>query len=102
MSGPIYHIIGAEVGAKARQLLARHEHMIAQINHARSEVSALVEHGYTTPAAREKFSPYFTRFADGAAQTIDGLTGIAEYLKIVVDAFGELDTNLGTAFDKKS
>ncbi|MDA2803763.1 WXG100 family type VII secretion target [Nocardiopsis suaedae] len=61
----------------------------------KNKVEGLIADGYSTPAAQQKFQPFFEEFHSGFEQVNDGLEGISKYVKQVGDTFSDTDQKLG-------
>jgi WXG100 family type VII secretion target len=68
-----------------------------KLSEVRSKIQNLLSDGYRTPAAQQKFQPYFDQFAKGFDQVNQSLQGIGQYVKNVGDAFDSTDTQLGSS-----
>ncbi|MBT2398717.1 WXG100 family type VII secretion target [Streptomyces sp. ISL-100] len=59
-----------------------------------SYVADLVANGYTTRKGSQAFEDSFKEFSKGAKDTIEGLTGMADFLKNAAKAYEDLDEEL--------
>ncbi|WP_434594671.1 WXG100 family type VII secretion target [Streptomyces sp. A5-4] len=57
-------------------------------------IEGLVKNGYTTSKGSQAFEDSFKEFTKGAKDTIEGLTGMAEFLKNAAKAYEDLDDEL--------
>lgn len=62
----------------------------------KGKVDGLIADGYNTPAAEDKFRPFFEDFAEGFEQVNEGLEGISKYVQQVGDTFSSTDEELGS------
>jgi WXG100 family type VII secretion target len=65
-----------------------------------SLVRELVSGGFVTDGASKQFESSYEEFNTGATQTIDGLTGMASYLKTASQTFSDVDSQLASALNK--
>ncbi len=60
-------------------------------------VDNLVESGYVTSKSSKAFQESFDDFKKGASQMMEGLEGLAKYLKTAADQFEQVDEQLAKA-----
>lgn len=68
-----------------------------KLTEVRGKIQNLLSDGYRTPAAQQKFQPFFDEFAKGFDQVNQSLQGIGQYVKSVGDAFDSTDNQLGSS-----
>lgn len=68
-----------------------------KLNEVQGKIQSLLADGYSTPAAQQKFQPFFDEFAKGFQQVNQALQGIAQYVKTVGETFDSADTQLGSS-----
>ncbi|GLZ81188.1 hypothetical protein Afil01_59950 [Actinorhabdospora filicis] len=95
---PEFYIDSAETESTSASLQSKFHDLVNTINMAKSDVDALIANGYKTPAAEQKFGPYFAEFHQGVQKVLEGLDGISQYVKAVGTAFEGTDTELAKNF----
>jgi WXG100 family type VII secretion target len=81
----------------AQQLQTGEQGIQADLARLKSLIDNLVASGYVTESSSKQFEASYTEFNQGATQTIDGLTGMGQYLTSAAQAFQETDTGLASA-----
>lgn len=66
----------------------------------RSLVSDLVAGGYVTDKSSKVFDTSYEDFNKGARQTVEGLTGMGEYLNAAAQALSDTDEQLAAQLNK--
>ena len=66
----------------------------------RSLVSDLVAGGYVTDKSSKVFDASYEDFNKGARQTVEGLTGMGEYLNAAAQALSDTDEQLAAQLNK--
>jgi WXG100 family type VII secretion target len=92
---PNYAVNSDETASTSQALLNDFSQLQDKLNEVKGKISGLLANGYSTPAAQQKFSPFFDEFAKGFQQINDSLQGIGQYVKSVGDAFSQTDDQLG-------
>ncbi|TQN27506.1 WXG100 family type VII secretion target [Haloactinospora alba] len=90
-----YKVDSDQTEETSSSLKADFEEFEERLENIKSKVDGLLEDGYATPKAEEKFSPFFKQFQDGFKDVNEGLKGISEYLDAVGKKFQETDDELG-------
>ncbi|TFE37097.1 WXG100 family type VII secretion target [Streptomyces sp. ICN441] len=93
---PSYNVNSDETASTSQALLADFSQLQDKLNEVRTKITNLLANGYSTPAAQQKFSPFFDEFAKGFEQVNQGLQGIGQYVRSVGDAFDQTDNQLGS------
>jgi WXG100 family type VII secretion target len=93
---PDFAVNSDETASTSAALLNDFTELQDKLNQVRSKVQALLAQGYRTPAAQQKFEPFFEEFSKGFEQVNQGLEGIGQYVKAVGDAFQQADEQLGS------
>jgi WXG100 family type VII secretion target len=78
-------------------LLNDFSELTQKLSEVRGKVQSLLSDGYQTPAAQQRFQPFFDQFAKGFDQVNQSLQGIGQYVKTVGDTFDQTDTQLGAS-----
>ncbi|MEV7289118.1 TIGR04197 family type VII secretion effector [Streptomyces sp. NPDC093252] len=73
----------------------QYQQALALLEEINRELDNLVATGYRTETSEQKFIPFYQQFNKSCEQTMEGLRGIAQYVKGVGDGFGELDRTMG-------
>lgn len=93
---PNYNVNSDETSSTSQALLNDFSQLQDKLNEVRGKITSLLANGYSTPAAQQKFSPFFDEFAKGFEQVNQGLQGIGQYVRSVGDAFDQTDSQLGS------
>jgi WXG100 family type VII secretion target len=93
---PDYKINSDETASTSQALLNDFTQLQDKLTEVRGKIQSLLANGYSTPAAQQKFSPFFDEFAKGFDQVNQGLQGIGQYVKSVGEAFSQTDDQLGS------
>jgi WXG100 family type VII secretion target len=93
---PDYKVNSDETASTSQALLNDFSQLQDKLTEVKGKISSLLANGYSTPAAQQKFSPFFDEFAKGFDQVNQGLQGIGQYVKSVGDAFSQTDDQLGS------
>lgn len=93
---PNFAVNSDETAAASQTLLADFGQLQDKLAEVRNRITQLLANGYSTPAAQQKFQPFFDEFARGFEQVNQGLEGIGQYVKAVGDAFTDTDNQLGS------
>ena len=92
---PNFNVKSDETASTSEALLSDFSQLTDKLSEVRNKIQSLLSNGYSTPAAQQKFSPFFDEFAKGFQTVNDSLQGIGQYVKSVGDAFDETDSQLG-------
>jgi WXG100 family type VII secretion target len=92
---PDFAVNSDETQQTSAALLNDFSQLQDKLSEVRNKVQALLANGYRTPAAQQKFQPFFEEFSRGFEQVNTGLQGIGEYVRGVGQAFEQADTQLG-------
>ena len=92
---PDYKINSDETASTSQALLNDFAQLQDKLTEVRGKIQSLLANGYSTPAAQQKFSPFFDEFAKGFDQVNQGLQGIGQYVRTVGEAFTQTDDQLG-------
>ncbi|KAB1139428.1 WXG100 family type VII secretion target [Streptomyces luteolifulvus] len=93
---PAYTVNSDETASTSQALLNDFSQLQDKLNEVRGKITTLLANGYSTPAAQQKFSPFFEEFAKGFDQVNQSLQGIGQYVRSVGDAFSQTDDQLGS------
>ncbi|GLY29421.1 WXG100 family type VII secretion target [Kineosporia sp. NBRC 101731] len=93
---PDYKINSDETAATSQALLNDFTQLQDKLTEVRGKIQSLLANGYSTPAAQQKFSPFFDEFSKGFEQVNTGLQGIGQYVRSVGEAFTQTDDQLGS------
>lgn len=83
----------------ANQLKGGQHEIEGTLEKLKSLVDGLVNGGYVTDKSSKAFNSSYEEFNTGAKQTIEGLTGMAEYLTKAADALEQTDEQLASALN---
>lgn len=86
-----------EMKAAGDRLKAGREEIEGNLQQLQRLVADLVGGGYVTDSSSKAFQSSYDEFTKGATQTIEGLNGMADYLKAAADTFERADTELAAA-----
>jgi WXG100 family type VII secretion target len=84
----------------AKQLRDGQTEIEGKLEQLKKQVDSLVNGGYVTDASSKAFDTSYTEFNDGTRKTIEGLTGMGEYLTQAAKTFKEADEQLASALNK--
>lgn len=70
-----------------------------QLAQLKSQVEALVRDGFVTDSSSRAFQASYDQFTQGATKTIEGLDGMANYLKTAAQTFQDVDQQLANALN---
>ena len=93
---PNFAVNSDETASTSQALLNDFTQLQDKLTEVKGKISSLLANGYSTPAAQQKFQPFFDEFAKGFDQVNQGLQGIGQYVKSVGEAFDQTDTQLGS------
>jgi WXG100 family type VII secretion target len=93
---PDYKVNSDETASTSQALLNDFSQLTDKLNEVKGKIQQLLSNGYSTPAAQQKFSPFFDEFAKGFDQVNQSLQGIGQYVKSVGEAFSSTDDQLGS------
>jgi WXG100 family type VII secretion target len=93
---PDFAVNTEETAQTSAALLNDFSQLQDKLTEVRGKVQNLLAQGYRTPAAQQKFQPFFDEFAKGFDQVNQGLQGIGNYVRAVGDAFQSTDQDLGS------
>ncbi|MFJ6655861.1 hypothetical protein ACIQNG_05770 [Streptomyces sp. NPDC091377] len=91
-----YFVDDAITAQTSLKTMNQYEQAIALLEEIDRELDNLVATGYRTETSESKFTPFYKQFNSNVGRTLEGLRGIAQYVKSVGDSFGELDRTMGT------
>lgn len=86
-----------EMKAAGDRLKAGREEIEGNLQQLQRLVADLVGGGYVTDSSSKAFQSSYDEFSKGASQTIEGLNGMADYLKAAADTFEKADSELAAA-----
>lgn len=92
---PNFAVNSDETASTSAALLNDFSQLQDKLSEVRGKIQNLLAQGYSTPAAQQKFQPFFDEFASGFDKVNQGLQGIGQYVKSVGDAFAQTDEQLG-------
>jgi uncharacterized protein YukE len=87
-----YHVSTEDIQESSSWLQQNMQTLLDGMTQAKSKIDGLIANGYNTPGAQAKFGPFFDEYKRSVDQTLEGMTGISEYLKQVGTAFEDTDT----------
>ena len=93
---PDFRVNSDETASTSQALLNDFGQLQDKLNEVRGKITSLLANGYSTPAAQQKFSPFFDEFAKGFDSVNQSLQGIGQYVKSVGEAFNQTDDQLGS------
>ncbi|MFF2523353.1 WXG100 family type VII secretion target [Streptomyces liangshanensis] len=93
---PNFAVNSDETASASASLLNDFTSLQDKLTEVRGRINQLLSQGYSTPAAQQKFQPFFEEFAKGFQQVNEGLQGISQYVKSVGEAFSQTDEQLGS------
>ena len=79
------------------RLRAGREEIEGNLQQLQRLVEDLVNGGYVTDSSSKAFQSSYDDFTKGASRTIEGLNGMADYLKQAADTFERADSELASA-----
>ena len=94
---PEFNVNSDTTDQASATLLNNFNQLTEMLSQVRSQIQSLLSDGYQTPAAQQKFEPFFEEFAQGFNSINQSLQGISSYVKSVGQAFDSTDTQLGAS-----
>jgi WXG100 family type VII secretion target len=94
---PEFNVNSDTTAQTSASLLNSFNDLTEQLSQVRNQIQSLLADGYSTPAAQQKFQPYFEEFAQGFNSINQSLQGISSYVKQVGESFASTDTQLGAS-----
>jgi WXG100 family type VII secretion target len=94
---PEFNVNSDTTAQTSASLLNSFNDLTGQLTTVRNQINSLLADGYSTPAAQQKFQPYFEEFASGFNSINQSLQGISSYVKQVGETFASTDTQLGAS-----
>jgi WXG100 family type VII secretion target len=94
---PEFNVNSDTTAQTSTSLLNSFNQLTEQLTQVRNQIQSLLADGYSTPAAQQKFQPYFEEFAKGFSSINQSLQGISSYVKQVGETFANTDSQLGSS-----
>ncbi|WP_326550669.1 WXG100 family type VII secretion target [Micromonospora sp. NBC_01813] len=94
---PTFSVNSDETEQTSAALLNDFTQLQDKLTDVRNKVQTLLANGYSTPAAQQRFQPFFEEFGRGFEQVNQGLEGISRYVRAVGEAFTSADDQLGAS-----
>jgi WXG100 family type VII secretion target len=85
------------INGAASQLDQGREALQLQIQQLNTLITNLTNDGFVTTAASGAYQQSFTTYSNGAKQTIDGLIGLADFLRKTAQTLQETDQAIANA-----
>jgi WXG100 family type VII secretion target len=85
------------INSTAAQLDQGREELAQKIDQLNRLIDGLVADGFATTAASGAYQETFTRYANGAKETIDGLTGLSNFLRKTAQTLQSTDESIANA-----
>jgi len=85
------------INQTAGQLDTGRENLTQQIQDLNSIIDSLVGDGFVTSSASGAYQETFTKYANGAKETISGLEGLANFLRKTADTLRQTDEGIATS-----
>lgn len=92
---PNFNVNSDETSSTSQALLSDFSQLQDKLTEVKNKIQNLLANGYSTPAAQQRFSPFFDEFASSFQKMNESLQGIGNYVKTVGDAFDQTDSQLG-------
>jgi WXG100 family type VII secretion target len=86
-----------EMRTAADNLKSGEDEIRDKLTRMHTMIKTLINEGYVTDKSSKKFDENYEEFNEGVGKTIEGLDGMAAYLKAAADAFEQADSDLATA-----
>lgn len=86
-----------EMESQADKLVSARQEIDSYLTNLKGQVDGLVAGGFVTDTASGAFQTSYDEFTKGAQKTIEGLEGMAQYLKKAAETFQNVDSELGSA-----
>lgn len=78
-------------------LKSGHDTLVSELNTLKSKIDALVSSGFVTDRASGAFQQSYEEFTKGATQTVDGLSGMEDFLNKTKQSMTYLDSQLASS-----
>jgi WXG100 family type VII secretion target len=86
-----------EMRDAGHQLTTYEQTLQDTLKQAQALVKNLVAGGFVTDQASKAFDDKYSEFTNGAAQMLDGMKGMAQYLNSAADAMEQTDSSLASS-----
>jgi type VII secretion effector (TIGR04197 family) len=96
---PRFNVDTEQLDDASNWLKQHMQQLISEMQTAKSKIDALIADGYSTPAAQQKFEPYFDEYKNSVDKTLQGMEGISQYLQQVGTAFSDTDTHTASSLN---
>lgn len=83
-----------EIDNAATKLVAGRDEIVSKLKVLQSQIQELVSSGFVTDKASGAYQANYDKFTQGASQTVEGLDGLAKFLRGTSSAMQELDSQL--------
>lgn len=93
---PNMNVTYAELNSNADRLVAGRDEINTTLNRLQSQIQALVAQGFTTDKSSGAFSDAYTRFTNGATNTIGGLNDLSSFLRSTAQTLGDVDAQIAS------
>ncbi|MBJ2121846.1 MULTISPECIES: WXG100 family type VII secretion target [Arthrobacter] len=97
---PKFDVDSEATESTSSEMMNHFAELQAKLTVVRSKIDGLLAEGYRTPAAQQRFQPFFEEFARGFDQVNQSLEGIGQYVRNVGQAFNETDNQLGATLSR--
>ena len=85
------------ITSTAAQLDAGREELTLKIQQLNTLIDGLVADGFATSSASGAYQETFTQYANGAKQTVEGLLGLANFLRKTADTLRATDEGIAAS-----
>ncbi|GAA3598939.1 hypothetical protein GCM10022198_23970 [Klugiella xanthotipulae] len=91
---PNLNVSYQELDSAATRLTTGRDDIVARLTALQQEIGALVSSGFVTDRASGAYRAAYDTFTSGARTTVEGLDGLAQFLRGTASSLEELDAQL--------
>ena len=89
-----------ELNSAADRLIAGRDDLNSKIGERQSLIGQLVSSGFVTDKSSGAFNTSYDQFSNGARQTISGIDGLSNFLRITATTLSEVDAQLAARLNR--
>jgi len=88
-----------QIESTTTQLASARENIVGDLDKLKVQIDNLVQTGFVTGSASQKFQTSYERYNVGAKTTIQGLDEVIKYLKNVIESIKNTDSQLAASLN---
>ena len=86
-----------QIEGQATVMDTRHTEITTSLDLLKAQVNELTASGFTTDQASAAFNESYTQFTTGILAALEGLTGMAQFLRVTAQTMRDVDSQLAAA-----